>query len=442
MHRALIAAVVFGFMAVHRAFPQESTRGIRLKAVERLSGSDSERPTFHLLLIGISNYQDPKWQTLETPVNDAKALRDLLFERYHFGPGNTVELYDKDATCSNIHKALQGLTALSAANDSVLIYFAGHGHEDGYWIPHNGSTQNRSSWIYGDDMRRQIKDWSARHVLVVSDSCFSGDFLMAQRGSAAGEMPSDIRRRYSRKSRFALSSGGSEPVKDAGINRDHSIFAHFLLECLRSNRRRFVTPSDPDVFGHLRDGLAANPFKVPQTPQYRQILDAGSVSGEFVFILADEYCDPAYDTAFDRMVSSDSTISTSDHSADDDWLAGAANETRTASILVTSPAAGRLRIGMNSHQLDGLTEVRLNEGSHRFVLELPDQDRIFGTLNVGPITDEAAITQFGLGEGIFFKKSHITAAQEGRPVRYSVSLQGINGQQEIISYMMSLRRIR
>jgi hypothetical protein len=265
---------------------------------------------------------------------------------------------------------------------------------------------------------------------------------MAQRSATAAGMPSDIRRRYQRKSRFSLSSGGSEPVKDAGINRAHSIFAHFLLETLRANRNRFITPSHPDLFGHIRDGLAANPFKVPQTPQYRQILDADSAFGEFVFFLEDEFCDPGRDATWGDNLENAAQPS-SDAGVANDWLASQDNGPRTVCVLVTNPSVGTLRIGKDeTYILDGMTEIRLREGAHRFILELPSQDRMFGVMNVGNITDEAAITQFGLGEGIFFKRSHIQAAQEGRPVRYSVSLQGFNGQREIVSYMMSLRQIR
>jgi len=435
----LAASFLFAFLLAAATLFAADTRGLRLKSVEQLAGPGEGSPDFHLLLVAIADYAE--WERLATPVNDAMALRDILRERYQFKAATTIELYDKAATYSAILDALQRLRAQADANDSVLIYFAGHGHEDGYWIPHDGGVSDRSRWISSEMIRTHIKDWSARHVLVVSDSCFSGDFLMLSRGGRVSTdgMPATVRQRYARKSRYALSSGGSEPVKDAGVSKVHSVFAHFLVESLRANRNRFLTPSSPDLFGYLHSGLTSNPLGQPQTPRYRQILDAGSAEGEFVFFLADSFCDPALDAAWKTATAEPKEDSSA---SDDAWLSGKAGS-RQIGILITNPTGGRLRIDAGSaYQLDGQTQIRLGEGKHRFILDLPDSERLFGELTVAAIDDDILMTQFGLGEGIFFKRSHIQAALEGRPVRYSVSLQGITGPREVISYIMSLRLVR
>jgi hypothetical protein len=422
------------------ASASEGLRGLRVKAVAGLVGASEGDPAQHALLVGINRYAE--WPSLVTPVADAKGLRDVLFERYHFDAEHTIERYDADACGSNILQALSQIGAQADENDSVLIYFAGHGSEDGYWIPSDGSLRDRTRWISSDTVRSVLKTCPARHVLIVSDSCFAGDFLMKTRGvaGAASALPADIRHLYSRKSRYAMTSGGHEPVKDQGLSTDHSIFAHFLITALRSNRSPFLTPSSSPLFGYVRDGLAANPLGQTQTPLYGQILDAGSASGEYVFFLAEKYVDRAAATA---AVTQPARQTEAPSGRDDAWLEGRDTGGKTVSILVTHPSDGVLKIGTRgTYRLAGDTEVRIGEGLHRFILEIPDGDRIYGEMKVANIDEEARLTQFGLGEGIFFKRTHIRAAQEGRPVRYSVVLQGASGPREIISYVMSLRRTR
>ena len=57
----------------------------------------------HLLLIAISDYAE--WHPLRGPGRDADALKQVLFDRYGFGPETTVELRDADAGVEAILKA-------------------------------------------------------------------------------------------------------------------------------------------------------------------------------------------------------------------------------------------------------------------------------------------------------------------------------------------------
>ena len=53
-----------------------------------------------LFVIGIDTYIH--WPRLNTAVNDAKAVKDVLLSRYHFEKDNLIELYDEQATRRNI----------------------------------------------------------------------------------------------------------------------------------------------------------------------------------------------------------------------------------------------------------------------------------------------------------------------------------------------------
>ena len=68
------------------------------------------------------------------------------------------------------------------AFDNLLIYYAGHGELDndeerGYWLPIDADTTKRSKWINNSYILDNIKATKAKHVLLISDSCFSGSLL-------------------------------------------------------------------------------------------------------------------------------------------------------------------------------------------------------------------------------------------------------------------------
>lgn len=71
-------------------------------------------------------------------------------------------------------------------------------------------------WIDNGDIRRQLRSLPAKHVLVLSDSCFSGS--LARSETSYENIPKDrffteIDAHVSRK---MISSGGTEPVADSG----------------------------------------------------------------------------------------------------------------------------------------------------------------------------------------------------------------------------------
>ncbi len=80
---------------------------------------------------------------------------------------------------------------------------------------------------------------NTRHVMIVSDLCYSGDLTRSSLASL-DSAPSDNKREAwfkvlaSKRSRTALTSGGLAPVLDAG-GGGHSVFARAFLDFLEQN---------------------------------------------------------------------------------------------------------------------------------------------------------------------------------------------------------------
>jgi uncharacterized caspase-like protein len=219
---------------------------------------------------------------LETPVTDARALKSALMSKYGFDPKYVLELYDREATREGIIKNLEYLTKAVRPEDNLLIFFAGHGKYDrvlqrGYWIPTDAEVGSTANYLANTDIQAFISAIGSRATLVVSDACFSGTIFR-------DSPPKPKTERYftevsKLKARQALISGGNEPVMDAGVSNDHSIFAYYLLDRLRSNQDPYLTVSS--LFERIKLPVSNSS---QQTPQCMPIFSAGDEGGEFVFV--------------------------------------------------------------------------------------------------------------------------------------------------------------
>jgi len=197
-----------------------------------------------LLTIGIDSYLS--WPQLKTASNDARSVKDVLLQRYHLDNSRIVELINEQATRHNILNSFVELAKKVKPDDSLLVFYAGHGHIDpitgkGSWIPVESGTNDPTAWIDN----RNITDYlninaiKAKHVLMVSDSCFSGDFFRGSRGALPNIDDAFLKKAYQHSSRQAISSGGLEPISDAGFG-GNSVFSHFLVATLKNNKKDYL----------------------------------------------------------------------------------------------------------------------------------------------------------------------------------------------------------
>ena len=257
-------------------------RGIQVKRVNDLSHESGKLGEYKALIIGINDYKGPKIPDLETPINDATTIAKVLKEKYGF----KVELLlDRNATREAIYRGLRRLAASTKPNDSVLIYFAGHGdldrtYDDGWWIPADAIGGNPLTYLDNVQVQKAMKSMKARHVLLISDSCYSGTLF-----GKARSLPRVIDDKYylslyNEKSRWGMTSGNKTPVFDQGTG-GHSVFAYQLIKELEKSDKPFV--STQEIYTRIAPVIANNS---EQTPLCRPILNTGDQGGEFVFVAA------------------------------------------------------------------------------------------------------------------------------------------------------------
>ena len=265
-------------LALCIAVPSQGARAINV--IDDLKHGNSKIGTYRALIIGINDYKDPKIPDLETPLNDARSMADLLKNKYGF----VVEsILDKRATRKSVYNALRDLSSKAKPDDSILIYYAGHGdldrqYNDGWWIPYDATAGDPLTYLDNVQVQKAMRSMKARHVLLISDSCYSGTLFGQARG-----MPPVIDNTYylglfNEKSRWGMTSGNKTPVADDGTG-GHSVFAYQLIKELRNNDKPYL--STQEIYTRIAPIVSNNS---EQTPLCRPIRNTGDQGGEFVFI--------------------------------------------------------------------------------------------------------------------------------------------------------------
>jgi hypothetical protein len=218
------------------------------------------------LLIGINDYVDRRIPFLMGAIPDARAVRTLLEDRLGY---ETILV--ENSSKETMLAALNKLALESGPNDSVMVYFAGHGEVVpstgmGYWLPSDSRIDKPESWISNTNIARLISLIGAKQMMLISDSCYSGTLAGNEKVELPGQRTTEDL--LSRKAVVILSSGGNEPVADEGKN-GHSVFAYHLMNALRELGD---WKAGSDVFERLRDAVRRD---FPQTPQYGASREAG-----------------------------------------------------------------------------------------------------------------------------------------------------------------------
>ena len=260
------------------SFPAIVLPKLKKKADKSTKATESDRSAIVrrrlAILIGNNEYQNPIPE-LETPIADISSMAEILRERFGF-----EVLLLKNAGKAQIIEALNQIAREATAEDSVFLFYAGHGYlmddiQMGFWIPVDASVKTAGGWISNTDISKLLAAIKARQLILVSDSCFSGSLTKEQKVTyKVAPKPAEVLRR---RSVLVLTSGGDEPVSDQG-KEGHSVFAWNLIQTLQSAVG--VTPGY-EIYRKVHGEVMKD---YPQEPQYGAVVSAGhTAGGEYLF---------------------------------------------------------------------------------------------------------------------------------------------------------------
>lgn len=243
------------------------------------------------VVVGIDHYQS--LPGLTGAVKGAKLVAQKLVKDFGFNQENIIELYNDDATRSNILNAFDKLTdqQMISQGDRVFIFFAGHavtrpvgGKDVGFIMPVDGVVEKLFGTAVSTDQLQAIEGATpAKQVFFCMDACYGGTIFTRGLGLVLpNQGESSTSRAYSAKaSRTALTAGSKDEEVTDMADQGIDAFTYYLLQGLNGtadvNGDKIVTASE------LADYVAKSVrYRTTQHPQYGKL--PGDEGGEFVFV--------------------------------------------------------------------------------------------------------------------------------------------------------------
>jgi WD40 repeat protein len=247
------------------AFNRDNVRTKEAQVIAR--GPAEARPgRVFVLGVGINRYASGRNLTYaETDVRTA--LESLQARSMAGSPVQAVPLSDESATVSNIKQALRRLSGgdrqarapasfdrfqRSQPEDSVIIYFAGHGIVDGdrYYVltheyipsPDGRVVEGAAGTISDRELEGLLRGIDASRILLVLDSCFSGKLLDADETRPGPWNQRGLAQLAYEKGMYLVAAAQSYETAAEVSQLGHGLLTYALI---REGLERFTADRDP-----------------------------------------------------------------------------------------------------------------------------------------------------------------------------------------------------
>jgi len=211
-------------------------------------------PDLYVVAVGINNYKNPKYN-LDFARPDADGIIELFGNpartKSLFRQVYSISLPNEKATRVGILSALDDLRSKIKVNDTVVIYFAGHGvttERRFFFIPYESAPTKASAQtgLSMEHLGGALTAIRAYRVLVLIDACQSGGAL---RSRALVNQDSDRRYAIDRMGRefgfYVLAAASDQQPAQELSNLGHGLFTYAVLRGLNekaaSDASRFTT---------------------------------------------------------------------------------------------------------------------------------------------------------------------------------------------------------
>lgn len=204
----------------------------------------------HALVIGIANYNEVR-PLPDAVLNDARDIATVLQSANYCGfPASSIRiLLDDQASLSAMRAALAELASSAGPNDTVVVFFSGHGARLGSGAMETSGLvpvdcrigDLQGSLLHEAEFSDALTAIKAKRLLVLIDACHSGGA-----GILKGEQPGDIRFGFDEKTLQHLAQGAGRVIIASSRASEtslvmpgarNSVFTERLLEALKGNAR-------------------------------------------------------------------------------------------------------------------------------------------------------------------------------------------------------------
>ncbi|HET9929772.1 MAG TPA: caspase family protein, partial [Polyangiaceae bacterium] len=245
------------------------------------------------LLVGVANY--PRVSQLpESVLNDARDIAALLRSPIRCGyPESNVEvLLDQQATAQRFRFALQRLAQTTSPDDTVVIYFSGHGAREinqgrveAYLLPFDSDPDDlERTALSASELSRLLAAIRASRLVVLLDACHAAGAAHLKTAKSATFKSGLDDKTYEAlgrgTGRVVMASSRADEPSRLLPGMKNSLFTAYLLEALDGTAKNHGDDVIRvlDVFHHIAENV---PRRAPQHP----ILKAQDVENNFAIAL-------------------------------------------------------------------------------------------------------------------------------------------------------------
>lgn len=199
-------------------------------------------PQAYALIIGIAEYEG-RARLPDIVTKDANDIADVLIAENYCGykETNVKLLLNSDATLLNIRSEMKHIASKAKPNDTVFIYFTGHGGNEGditnpncFLVPFdfNKSVDNL---LYEQELSDLLSNISSDRLLTVIDACHSGGAASFKSSitNYSGIAEKSLERLLKGKGRVLFASSRDSETSLILRGDQNSLFTKHLLSALK-----------------------------------------------------------------------------------------------------------------------------------------------------------------------------------------------------------------
>lgn len=194
----------------------------------------------HALVVGVSKYRDSKVPALELADKDAKAFGDFLESQNQVFKETRVKfLLNEQATKSAVEKYLYYALPKAGKNDTVILFFSGHGAydpvrpQDFLFLTHDAEPEYLGATAVKMSGLDFLKGIEAERVLIVADTCYAEGFSDMKPKAVASTLQSFVNEIRNSSGRAIITSSKDKQLSWEMPRFKNSIFTHHLIEGLK-----------------------------------------------------------------------------------------------------------------------------------------------------------------------------------------------------------------
>jgi len=243
----------------------------------------------YALVVGVSNYRHPTITQLKVSDKDARDVAQFLRTQNQLFKGVDVKLLtNEQATKAAVEENLHYWLRRAGKDDTVLLFFSGHGADDPYFpdkfyfVVHDSDPKNLQGTAVNMAGLEFLKALDSKRIVLIADTCHAGGYSMQGTKRVEPSLERFLSQFKESQGHIIITSCKPNELSMEKPGLDNSVFTHYMLEGLRGkadiNGDGVVTLKESYEYVYERAKNATNGI---QHPQFE-----GRFSGQFPISLA------------------------------------------------------------------------------------------------------------------------------------------------------------